>query len=255
VGGLDGLRRLASDAREDSLRVLTRERHRLARAAGAQPPRRRVLVLGVEREQNRALIERARAELSRSRHAVEVDFTLPGEWGKFENLNRLLARHEPQDYDWLIAMDDDIALPAGFLDKLLFLAEHFELDLAQPAQRQASHAAWRVTRRHSGSVVRETRFVEIGPVTAFSRRTFSTLLPFPQLRMGWGLDLHWAAVAQQHGWRCGVLDAVAISHRSAPAASGYSRERALAEARSFLERHPYLRADEAQTTLATHRSW
>ena len=73
--------------------------------------------------------------------------------------------------------------------------------------------------------------------------------------MGWGLDLHWAALAREHGWRCGVLDAVAIGHRAAPAAAAYSREAAVAEARAFLAEHPYLPADELQRTLATHRRW
>jgi hypothetical protein len=41
----------------------------------------------------------------------------------------------------------------------------------------------------------------------------------------------------------------------AAAASDYSREQALAEARAFLERRPYLSASEAQQTLATHRRW
>ncbi len=112
-----------------------------------------------------------------------------------------------------------------------------------------------MTRRRGGAVARETRFVEIGPVTAFARRTFSTLLPFPRLRMGWGLDLHWAALAAEHGWRCGVIDAVAIAHRQAPAGAAYSRESALSEAREFLRERPYLRAADAQLTLATHRRW
>ena len=101
------------------------------------------------------------------------------------------------DHDWLLLIDDDVLLPRGFLDRFLFLAERFSLDLAQPAHRLSSHAAWPLTRRRPFSVVRETPFVEIGPVTAFSRRTFSTLLPFPELRMGWGLDAHWAALARE----------------------------------------------------------
>src|SRR5262249_39141664 len=146
-------------------------------------------------------------------------------------------------YDWLLVVDDDVVLPRGFLDRLLFLAERFDLDLAQPAHRARSHAAWRVTRRRAGALARETPFVEIGPVTAFARSTSSTLLPSPgSLRMGWGLDLHWAALARAHGWRCGVLDAVAIAHTAAPAAEAYSRARAIAEARAFLDERPYLKA-------------
>ena len=175
--------------------------------------------------------------------------------GKFENLNRMLTAHPPGEYDWLLLIDDDVELPNGFLDRFLFLIERFSLDLAQPAHRASSHAAWRVTRRRALSVVRETRFVEIGPVTAFARRTFATLLPFPELRMGWGLDSHWAALASQHGWRCGVTDAVSILHGAAPAAINYSREAALCEARAFLAERPYFSAVESQRTVLAHRRW
>ena len=103
--------------------------------------------------------------------------------------------------------------------------------------------------------MRETAFVEIGPVTAFAAAAFPVLLPFPELRMGWGLDVHWAALAREHGWRCGIVDAVSINHRAAPAAAAYARQDAVAEARSFLAERPYLSAREAARTLTTHRSW
>jgi len=154
-----------------------------------------------------------------------------------------------------LIVDDDVELPRGFLDRFLFLCERFSLQLAQPAHRLSSHAAWPQTRRRAGSVVHETRFVEIGPVTAFARATFTSLLPFPELRMGWGLDAHWGALAAEHGWRCGVIDAVAVGHRVAPAADAYSREAAVAEARDFLAERPYVTAAEAKRTLTTHRRW
>jgi hypothetical protein len=255
IGGLDALRRRALDVGADAFQIASGRRASLDRAARRHPSKQRVLVLCVERAARRALVEAIGAEMARSRHEVEFNTCAPDGRGKFENLNLLLAAHPPYDRDWLLVVDDDIALPNGFLDRFLFLADRFHLDLAQPAHQLASHAAWRVTRRHPSSAVRETRFVEIGPVTAFRRTTFSTLLPFPELRMGWGLDMHWAALAHEHGWRCGVIDATPIAHREAPAASGYSREQALAEARSFLEQRPYLSASDAQQTLATHRRW
>ena len=190
---------------------------RAPRAAAAQGARDR---RGPSRARHSAA--RIRAELLRSRHEVELRTCPPGELGKFQNLNRLLAAGVSgspiEGRDWLLVVDDDIELPRGFLDRLLFLCERFSLQLAQPAHRLSSHAAWPVTRRRPGSVARETRFVEIGPVTAFASATFETLLPFPELRMGWGLDAHWAALAREHGWRCGVIDALAIGHRAAPAA-------------------------------------
>jgi GT2 family glycosyltransferase len=255
VGGSDALRRAVVDRGAAAFQVLSGQRLLLGRAARKAPPRRRVLVVGVERPEHRELTRAIRSELARTRHEIEVEMCPQGDQGKFENLNMLLSRHPVADYDWLLVIDDDVVLPGGFLDRLLFLAERFSLDLAQPAYTLSSHAAWQVTRRRLTSMVRETRFVEIGPVTAFAARTFSELLPFPQLRMGWGLDLHWAALAQEHGWRCGVLDALAIDHTVTPAATTYSRESAVAEARAFLADRPYLSASEAQQTLLTHRRW
>jgi GT2 family glycosyltransferase len=257
VGGLDGARRRAADALADATQIATGRRLRLGRAARHEPPRRKVLAISVQRPEHSRLAEAIERELKRSRHEVELRSAAPGDRGKFENLNRLLGQDEQlaAAYDWLLVVDDDIVLPHGFLDRFLFLAERFSFDLAQPAHAYSSHAAWQVTRRRWGSVARDTRFVEIGPLTAFAKRTFSSLLPFPNLRMGWGLDVHWGALAQEHGWRCGVIDAVAIRHRAAPAASAYSREQAISEARAFLCDRRYLSADEAQRTLAVRRSW
>jgi hypothetical protein len=253
VGGLGAIRRTIVDEAEDVWDLASGRRLRLGLAARHEPPLRKVLALGVERPEHRALAAAIRAELERSRHDVALHTCAPAGAGKFENLNRLLTAHPVEDHDWLLVIDDDVELPRGFLDRMLLLCERFALDLAQPAHRHNSHAAWRVTRRRAGSVVRETEFVEIGPVTAFARSTFSTLLPFPSLRMGWGLDLHWAALARERGWRCGVLDALAIGHRAAPAAGAYSREAAIAEARVFLAEHEYVSAREAQRTVTTHR--
>jgi GT2 family glycosyltransferase len=263
VGGVDAFRRGVQDEAVNAWELASGRRLRLNLAARRDPSPRKVLVLGVERPEHHVLAKGIRAELLRSRHDVQLHTGAPGNLGKFENLNRLLTAVVDDgvggssigDHDWLLLVDDDVLLPRGFLDRFLFLAERFSLDLAQPAHRLNSHAAWLLTRRRPFSVVRETPFVEIGPVTALHRRTFSTLLPFPELRMGWGLDAHWAALAREQHWRCGVLDAVSIRHRVAPAASAYSREAAIAEARAFLAERPYLSAPESQRTLTTHRSW
>ncbi|HTB70324.1 MAG TPA: glycosyltransferase [Solirubrobacteraceae bacterium] len=274
VGGIDAAIREARDVATDAWELASGRRARIARGARREPPRRRVLALQVERPRHRELARRAREELARSRHDVELRVGAPDDRGRFENLNRLLgaetssARLKPpgdlapgggdapgalDGYDWLLVLDDDVELPRGFLDRFLFLSERFSLQLAQPAHRLNSHAAWPQTRRRPGSVVRETRFVEIGPVTAFAHATFATLLPFPALQMGWGLDAHWGALARERGWRCGVTDAVAIGHRAAPAADAYSREAAIAEARAFLADRAYVRAEDAKRTLRVHR--
>ena len=150
----------------------------------------------------------------------------------------------PGDFDWLLVVDDDVRLPDRFLDRFVGLCDHFELDLAQPAQSQRSHSAWRVTRRRPASLVRETRFVEIGPLTAFGRRAAAELLPFPELRFGWGLDLHWAALAAERGWRLGVVDATPVRHEAAVVGSAYRTADARAEAARFLADRPHLPARE-----------
>jgi hypothetical protein len=247
-------RAVAADVGLDALAAARLEPWRLRRAA-RRWPRRRVLALGIERTDRENVLAAARAELMRSRHHVEFASVDVGDRGKFENLNALLASHPAAGHDWLIAVDDDVVLPPGFLDVFVFLAERFGLALAQPAHRRRSHAAFAVTRRQAGSVARETAFVEIGPVVAFSAVTFDTLLPFPPLRIGWGLDAHWSAIARERGWRIGVVDATPVRHGLRPIAGAYRREDALAEARVFLAERPYTPAAEAGRTVAVHRSW
>jgi hypothetical protein len=242
---------------------------RVDRVAAAQPERR-VLVTSVYRPGS--LLPRALPRFRSKRHEVTLALGAVGGadgalaehtmaeglgGGKFGNLNRVLAEAAPApaglDFDWILAVDDDVLLPPQFLDRFLALCERFALDLAQPAQTLRSHSAWRVTRRRPASLVRETRFVEIGPLTAFGRRAAAELLPFPELRFGWGLDLHWAAIAAERGWRLGVVDATPVRHESATVGSTYPRTEAEAEAADFLAVRPHLPASQAGDVIAVHR--
>jgi hypothetical protein len=253
VGRRATARAAVLDAALDARAALLREGRRLD-AAAARAPRRRVLVLAVERTDVPNLLGAARHELARSRHAVTVVTRVAGGAGKFANLNALLAEHPAGGHDWLIVLDDDVTLPPRFLDRFLLVGERFRFTLVQPAHRHRSHAAWPITRRHP-AIARRTRFVEIGPVTAFARAAFDAMLPFPDLRMGWGLDAHWAAVAQERGWSVGVVDATPIRHRMRRTASGYAQADAVAEARAFLADRPHLTAAKMQETLVTYRGW
>jgi hypothetical protein len=255
VHGIRATTRAAvADAVGDAAALATLTPWRLRRAAAASP-RRRVLALAVERTDVPNVLAAAETELARSHHEVDVVTGAIGERGKFQNLNALLERHPATGYDWLLVLDDDVRLPRGFLDVVVYLAERFDFALAQPAHRWHSHAAWAVTRRRWFSIARQTRFVEIGPVCALRADTFSELLPFPDLRFGWGLDAHWSAVARRHDWRMGVIDALPVDHGLRRIAASYDRGAALAEARAFLAERPYTTAAEAQRTVATHRPW
>jgi hypothetical protein len=238
---------------------------RVDRLASEQAPRR-VLVIGVYRPGS--LFPEALPALQSRRHRVSFALGATGSaerqlepltvaeslgGGKFENLNRVLAGADVEDVDWLLAVDDDVRLPGRFLDRFIALCERFGLDLAQPAQTLRSHSAWKVARRRPLSLVRETRFVEIGPLTAFGRRARTELVPFPQLRFGWGLDLHWAALAAEQGWRLGVVDAVPVRHEAGLVAAAYARNDAVEEAARFLAERPYLPAASAGDIVAVHR--
>ena len=240
----------AKDLRAASRGV--RARVALARAA-RRLPRRRVHVVGVVRPEHLRTVARLRRELTRSRHDVALHLVAPAPGaGKWANINAALASAPIGDADWLLIVDDDVIAPRGFLDRFLATAEAFGLQLAQPAHAFASHAAWDVTRRRPGALARRTRFVEIGPVTALSATAARELLPFPDLRMGWGLDAAWSAHAQQRGWPIGIVDATPIRHLR-PVASTYPRDAAMAEAEAFLAERPYVTRDEAGETLAEYR--
>jgi GT2 family glycosyltransferase len=222
--------------------------------AARRAPRRRVHVVGIVRPENARTVARLRRELGRSRHNVALHLTPaePGQ-GKWANVNAALAAAPVGDADWLLLVDDDVTLPRGFLDRFLLVAERFGFELAQPAHAFASHAAWEITRRRPGVLAHRTRFVEIGPVVALSRVAAAELLPFPDLRMGWGLDARWSAIAAEHGWPIGVIDATPVRHLR-PVAAAYPRDAAIAEAEAFLDGRAYVTRAEAGEVLAEHRS-
>jgi len=260
------LKRTLGEVAFDALDRAALVHRRADRLAAAQEPRR-VLVAGVYRPDS--VLPDAIEQLRSERHEMHFALGATGPpdprlaahtvaarlgGGKFENLNRVLDGVTPLDaFDRVLVVDDDLVLPARFADRFVALCEHFALDLAQPAQTLRSHSAWKVTRRRPASLVRETRFVEIGPLTTFARRAVAELLPFPELRFGWGLDLHWAAVAAEQGWRLGVVDAVPVRHEARLVAAGYASGDATSEAARFLAERPYLPAARAGDTLAVHR--
>ena len=258
-------RRLGEVAYE-ALDRLSGTRRRAARLARSATTQRDVLVIGVYRPGS--LLAEALPALLSERHRVRIALGSTGpadeplrehtvaenlDGGKFENLNRLLEAAGPETSDWTIAIDDDVRVPRAFLDRFVGVCEAFELDLAQPAQTLRSHSAWKVTRRRPATLLRETRFVEIGPVTAFGRAAAAELLPFPELRYGWGLDLHWAALAAERGWRLGVVDALPVRHEFGVVAAAYAREDAVEEAARFLAERPYLPSERAGDVMAVHR--
>ncbi|HEV2753694.1 MAG TPA: glycosyltransferase [Solirubrobacteraceae bacterium] len=259
----------ARDLALDLAQALARTDRTLDRLADRTPPRS-VLITGcyVPGPSNR--LPAAMPELRSGRHRVRFAFgstgrpqpavageTVLGELtgGKLQNVNKAIEASgvPPGGVDWTLVVDDDVVLAPRFLERFLALCEALGFDLAQPAQTHMSHAAWRLLRRRPGAVARETNFVEIGPVTAFSRRAAAELLPFPDLRMGWGLDAHWAAHARDRGWRMGVVDSLPVRHEGRAVAATYPSAAAIEEGRRFLADRPYVSTAEGRRTLAVHR--
>jgi hypothetical protein len=243
--------------------------YRIDRLAAAHTPVE-VLVLGIYTQES--LIDHAVRELSRSAHSVQFVLgtldqaavaglehkTVATEMrgNKFQNINELLklspsGASRPR---WTLLLDDDVLFPRRFLDRFLALCEHFDLSLAQPAMSRRSHASFDVTRRRPAVLVRETRFVEGGQLTAIREDAAAELLPFPADAGMWGLDLHWAAVAVDRGWRMGVVDATPVRHETRPTGRSYSAELAQEAGRQFVARHRSLQPQEANRTVAVHRS-
>ena len=157
-----------------------------------------------------------------------------GERGKFDNINLAIAAHDLSQFDWVLILDDDIVLPANFLDLFIYFCHRERLQLAMPAHRFLSHKIFTATERHWASVARLTSFVEIGPLTLLHSSLFAALIPFPSLRFAWGLDVLWSQEAKRLGWRLGVVDAVPIRHLR-PVGQSYSGGLAMEEGRRFLE--------------------
>lgn len=226
---------------------------RIRRAAAAFPTTRNVLIIGVEVASRPEFMAQVAATLPVSRHNVTFSVKAIENRPKFQNLNDLLRQHFTPEIDWLIITDDDITVPQSFLDCFIYLLERFEFRIGQPAHNLRSFATYLITRRNWGTIARRTNFVEIGPLVALHRETFSDLIPFPDVGMGWGLDYHWSFIARERGWPIGIVDALPIQHLR-PAASGYSVDVALTDARRFLGAHRGLTPREAFSTAVPLRS-
>ena len=84
------------------------------------------------------------------------------------------------------------------------------------------------------------------------RDVYQQLAPFPGDGMGWGLDLHWSAVAQRVGWRLGVIDAVPVRHEKRRTASAVDVDAARKAAERLLAERDYVTYAEAELELARH---
>lgn len=200
----------------------------------ARAPLRRVHVVAVDVPARREGLNRVFRALRDSRHDVTTSLAPLGDRGKFQNINIGLADLDLSGVDWLIVVDDDVAFPKHFLDRFIYVCEAATLKIAQPAHRFRSFTTWAITQRVWNSLAHLTHFVECGPLTAFHRDVFDRVLPFPETRWAWGVDVVWAEIARRDGFRIGVVDATPIEHLR-PVAATYDPIAARDEARALLD--------------------
>lgn len=198
-------------------------------------PKQHLLLVGVEVPGREDALAKLMGSLVSDRHAVTRSTVPIGSRSKFENAEAAIAAAGAPlaSFDWLIVTDDDIAVRPRFIDDFLGIAEAANFTIAQPAHLIHSYASHAVNQRKAESLARRTRFVESGPLTAFHRRSFDRIVPFPRSRWGWGLDFIWSDVARWEGWDIGVVDATPIEHLR-PVGGGYDKAAALAEYREMM---------------------
>ncbi len=209
----------------------------LAKRKAKRIPPQRILIAAVEVPGRENDLKNVIDAMSRtSRHQVTVAIQPMTPVGKFDNIALAIAPYNLQEFDWLLVTDDDIQLPSDFLDLLMYFACSCDLTFAQPAHKFSSFSSARIIVRRFRSLVRQTQFVENGPITLFHKTAFPEIIPFPSLRWAWGIDVLWAAIAMRKGWKMGVIDALPVRCHWRPVGNSYNANAARVEAEEFLER-------------------
>jgi hypothetical protein len=173
-----------------------------------------------------------------------------GPGSRFRHLNAL-AERVPHDC-WLLIADDDVrfCLPRA-LRTALRVAVREGLDLSQPAHAGRSNLSHEITRQRRHVSVRETTFVEIGPVLLVSPAIRDSLIPFPGEGMGWGLELEWYGL-RARGFRLGIIDCVPLVHLE-PVATTYEVADEVRAMNDQLARHGLSSILEIQQTIRSKR--
>jgi hypothetical protein len=172
---------------------------------------------------------------------------------KFLLLNQLLEKIDLYDFEYVIVSDDDIQLPSGFLDRYLAMVSRYDLALAQPARTHNSYIDHCFVEQLDGIDARRTRFVEIGPLFSLHRKAFDCFLPFDEASpMGWGNDFVWPVLAEKHGLRMGIVDAVPVAHDFRKPVAYYDHGASAKHMSKYLAERPHLSKKDAFFILESY---
>jgi hypothetical protein len=171
---------------------------------------------------------------------------------KFTLLNTMVGE-ALDDFDYVIVTDDDVDLPAGFVDAYLAQVERFDFALAQPARTHDSFIDHPFVEQLDGLDARRTQFVEIGPVFSIRRDAARHLLPFDETSpMGWGYDFVWPKVLHDAGLNLGIVDATPVAHRLRKPVAEYHHGTVDGEMRDYLATRPHVTRHEAFRILKAY---
>jgi hypothetical protein len=178
--------------------------------------------------------------------SLQVLETLSSSEPKFVILNRLLGSTNLCDYDYVIITDDDIELPAFFLDRYLAWIGKYDFALAQPARTHDSYIDHRFVEQLDGITARQTRYVEIGPLFSMRADALPILTPFDVTApMGWGYDFTWPLAMNAEKLKMGIVDAVPVSHKLRKPVVNYVHSDADGQMKKYLASRPHLKPEEA----------
>lgn len=174
---------------------------------------------------------------------------------KFQLLNRLLAGHRLADYTHVLVVDDDITVPAGFVDGYLKIVQRRDFALSQPARHHASYTDHRFVNQLLGIESRETTFVEIGPLFVVAASAYGTLFPFEEeSAMGWGYDYVWPVRLRASGLRLGIVDLFPVTHDLRKPVQNYCHAAVSEAKRNYLACREHLRPAEVYRIVASYPS-
>lgn len=241
----------------------------LRAARNGHTPRHRVLALGVYMADQKNNIDDIVSELSRAGHYSVIQRwvalggqaptttvsdvtvrTVPDRTPKFQLINDLLAEEDVSQYDYVLVVDDDIALPRGFVEDFIGLQHDLGFSIAQPARTLNSYSSHPIVEQQLGVLARQTLFVEVGPVVSFHKDVFNQVFPFDLTSpMGWGYGYVWPKLLSQRGLKMGIVDATPVEHSLRPPVANYDWEQADRERTALLGRHDHLPREQCFTVL------
>jgi len=172
---------------------------------------------------------------------------------KYKILNRIISEVDLPSYEYLFVFDDDIEIPPHFVDLYLQIVEKRGYSLSQPARTHASYIDHYFVAQLLGIESRQTRFVEIGPVTCIHNSAYPLLLPFDlRAPMGWGLDFHWPTILSNQNLKMGIIDQVPIEHSLRKPVTYYNYEDTESRMQKFLDQVPHISHQDAFSAIEIH---